>query len=437
MLKAYFTKHMNAFKCLWSMLRCRWYLLINMRQHSFAGHTGKEYIIAFPENHGNLSYAQVLITTMTDTTVTIESPHPGVNRVIKVTAARGATVNLPVSLMLKGSSIDQKGVLIRAPVDISVYVFSQYSSNKGEAYAAIPVNKLGTSYLGSEFNDGFITIIAYGDNTHINITLGYAQSYNGRNYNAGDTIIVYLAKLNTFQIRTTSYIYNTNITSDKLIAVLSGTMCYDQYRGSSLTYCNHMIENIPPMRSMGTTFITPPLLGTNRTYYHSYNNDTSYQIHIHGKNVNYTSTWNRYRRRSELSHIPYVFDVANPGIIVQYTINYNKDIFGSKIIIPAISQYSNYYKYITPNVYSFDNYVAFIIRSDHVNGLRFDNKTVFALNPDLQAIIAENMLYNVISINVQAGQHMTYHTDPNVTFGMVAYGFRAGQAYGFPVGLRL
>ena len=108
------------------------------RHITLTGHTGKEYIMAFPENVGSISYAQVLITTMTDTTVTIESPHPGVNRVINITAARGVTVNLPTTLMLKGNAIEQKGVLLRSPVDIAVYVFSQYSSTKGEAHTAIP-----------------------------------------------------------------------------------------------------------------------------------------------------------------------------------------------------------------------------------------------------------------------------------------------------------
>ena len=402
------------------------------------GHTGKEYIIAFPENVGNISYAQVLITTMTDTTVTLESPHPGVNRLINVTAAIGATVNLPVSLMLQGNAIEQKGVLLRSPVDIAVYVFSQYSSNKGEAYAAIPVHKLGTTYIGAAFQYGFITIIAYQDSTNVNITPGTTtQSYNGRTYTIGDTFSVYLAGCSTFQIKGNSALVNTDISSDKPIAVLSGATCYDVRNGHSTSYCNHMVEYVPPLKSLGSVFIVPPILRTNYTRYFEYNIDTNYLVKFHSKTYNYSATWNRYGSFHQNSNIPFVYKLGNPGVVVQYTEHYNSDIFPAKIVIPAISQYSNNYKYITPSIYAFDNYVAIIIKSDHVSGLRFDNTTIYRMNPDLQAIIADDVLYNVISLNVTAGQHTAHHVDPHVTFGMVVYGFRSGQAYGFPVGLRL
>ena len=405
----------------------------------FEGHSGKEFIIAFPENYGNLSYAQVLITTMTDTSVTIESPNPGVNRVINVTAARGATVNLPVSLMLRGNTIKQKGVLLRSPEDIAVYVSSQYSSTKGEAYAAIPVHKLGTSYIGAAYAYSFVTIVAYQDNTHVNITPGYrTQSYNGKYYNNGDTINVYLARLSTFQIKGNSYSYNTDITSDKPIAVLSGAMCYDiQQNSISITYCNHVVESIPPLKSLGSNFIIPPILGTNYTFYFSYNSDTKYHVNFYGKAYNYSAFFNRYNDLERHSNIPYVYKFSKPGVVVQYTINYNSDIYPAKIVIPAISQYSNNYKYITPSVYTFDNYVAIMIKSDDANGLQFDERTIFRINPVFQSITVDNVLYNVISLNVTAGQHTAHHVDPHVTFGMIAYGFRPGQAYGFPVGLRL
>ena len=408
------------------------------QQQLFAGHTGKEYIIAFPENVGNLSYAQVLITTMTDTSVTIESPHPGVNRVINVTAARGARVNLPASLMLRGNAVEQKGVLLRSPVDIAVYVFSQYSSTKGEAYAAIPVQKLGTSYIGAAAYYSFITIVAYDDNTHVNIAPGYrTQSWNGRYYNKGDMIRVYLARLSTFQIKGNNDLYNTDIISDKPIAVISGAVCYDMQHGTSTNYCNNMVEAIPPLKYFGSSFIIPSLLRTNYTTDGSYNSDTRYGVHIYDNSYNYSSSRNRYSDWGLHSHLPYVYKVTNPGVVVQYARHYNSDIYPAKIVIPAISQYSNNYKYITPSIYAFDNYVAIIIKSDEASGLQFDEHAIFRINPIFQSITVDNILYNVISLNVTAGQHTAHHVDPHVTFGMIAYGFRPGQAYGFPVGLRL
>ena len=142
---------------------------------------------------------------MVDTTVTIESAHPGVSRTINVTAASGATVDLPASLMLVGNAIEEKGVLLKAPVDIAVYVFTYSVKGYGEAYTALPVNKLGTSYISIDDNDE--TIIAYQDDTHVNVTVQDTVSYNGHAYYKGDQINVYLARLNTFQIQVPLYQY--------------------------------------------------------------------------------------------------------------------------------------------------------------------------------------------------------------------------------------
>ena len=255
------------------------------------------------------------ITTMVDTTITIESPHPGVNRVVNVTAARGATVNLPVSLMLQNSSIERKGVLVRAPVDIAVYVFTE-NFNKGEAYTAIPASKLGTAYIGAALYNSFIAIVAYKDNTHVNITVGaLTQFYNGRVYKAGETIHVYLTKLGTFQIKGDPHSFNTDITSDSPIGVISGAKCYDISGYSDIGNCNHMIEYIPPMKSFGTVFIIPPILRANKTYDASFNRNKSYTVELYGKNYSYSGTWSRANNIRRPANIPYVYKVSNPGLL--------------------------------------------------------------------------------------------------------------------------
>ena len=123
---------------------------------------------------------------MTDRTVTIESPHPGVNRSVNVTSASGAVLELPVSFMLVGNAIERKGVVVKAPSDIAVYAFSLSIVGSGEAYAALQAHKLGTRYISATYSDSYITVIAYEDDTHVNVTVGSpTQPYNGRNYRAG------------------------------------------------------------------------------------------------------------------------------------------------------------------------------------------------------------------------------------------------------------
>ena len=374
----------------------------------FSDHTGDEYIIAFPENRDIVPV--VFITTMVNTTVTIESPHPNVSKTINVTAENGAVMDLPPSLMLVGNAIEEKGVLVKAPVDIAVYVFSYSMDRYGEAYTALPVNKLGTLY--TSIDDNYVTIIAYQDDTHVNITVQDTVSYNGHTYHKGDQIDVYLARLNTFQIQVSC----ANVSSERPVAFISHKFIRGDYNGSA-NITSTMIEYIPPSKSFGEKFIVPFRLSNCDEYIRS---DTYTYSQCSGSNC--------------------VYRTDKPGLVLSYiqceqSINFVRQY--ANLVIPAISQYSNNYKYITPGMEYFKNYAVIMIEAKYVDGLRFDGKTLYAINPDVQAIIVENSMYIIASINVDEGQHMAYHVYSNITFGMIAYGQVDELRYEFPVGLKL
>ena len=366
---------------------------------------------------------------MVDTTVTIESSHPGVSRTINVTAATGVTVDLPASLMLVDNAIEEKGVLIRAPdkYPIAVYVFTYSVEGYGEAYTALPVNKLGTLY--TSIDDNYVTIIAYQDDTHVNVTVQDTVSYNGHAYSKGDQINVYLARLNTFQIQVPC----TNISSGRPVAFISSAFKrkYDPY--FKIIVYSTMVEYIPPINSFGETFIVPNLLITKAS-----------KLPLIAEYIR--SDANTESQCTSMLNCIYRTD--KPGLVLHYTERYNvKGSFSrhyatrqyAKLVIPAISQYSNYYKYITPTAVSFKNYAIVMIEARYVDGLRFDGQTLDKMNPDLQAVEVEDSMYITASFRVTQGQHMANHVYANVVFGMIAYGFRdfGELRYEFPVGLKL
>ena len=356
---------------------------------------------------------------MVDTTVTIESSHPGVSRAMNVMAATGATVELPASLMLDGNAIEEKGVLLKAPVDIAVYVFTYSVKGYGEAYTALPVHKLGTSYISIDYN--YVTIIAYQDDTHVNITVQDTVSYNGHTYYKGDQIDVYLARLNTFQIQ----VQCSNISSKRPVAFISSVfqIYYD-------TTYSTMVEYIPPTKSFGETFIVPYLGLTNASDVPVINEFTIGSTNPGSKCSSKNCVY-RTNKPDLLLHYTekYRYATPFPNVVRQY----------AKFVIPAISQYSNNYKYITPSAASFKNYAIIMIEARYVGGLRFDGQTLDKMIPDEQAIIVEDSTYIIATFNVTQGQHVAYHINSNITFGMIAYGFRDhdGLRYEFPVGLKL
>ena len=51
----------------------------------------------------------------------------------------------------------------------------------------------------------------------------------------------------------------TRITTDKAVAVFSGHECGSVGVGS--TTCDHLVVGVPPVSSLGTLFIVPPIIG--------------------------------------------------------------------------------------------------------------------------------------------------------------------------------
>ena len=422
----------------------------------FAGHEGNRYLVMFPQfEYGNTTVAQILITAHQDITVSLKSPFPGVSRTVFVSAKDGATVSLPPEIMQRGNAIEQKGVLVESDFDFSVYGYNQRNSFRrtrqiirGETYAAIPTEYLGTSYFYVGHTFSFLSIVALYDDTRVNITFNYytPHPYNGKTFKSGDTLTVYLSSLSTFQLKGNYHLFNTDIKSDKPIGVVSGCTCYWQYIGPGYGYCNQLMSYLPPVNRLGDTFIIPHIPSANNTdiylfseYVDSSNHYIQVRYSILRRGFNRTRHFFGYSRGDSCpSNVPYIVKTNSPSIVIQQTTVYNsRTTYPAQILIPAVTQYSNNYKFITPSNQPYDNYAAIIIRSDDVSGLRFDGGKIYKMDADIKTVTDTETLYTVISMKITTGQHSMDHVDDDVVFGLILYGFGGRHAYGMPAGLDL
>ncbi|KAK3106336.1 hypothetical protein FSP39_017966 [Pinctada imbricata] len=336
-------------------------------------HMGKEYIIMFPRAFWNPKLPQVLISSVDDTTVTFESPHPGINRTVNVTADRGIVVNLPKSIFQQGSTTENKGILLRSTCDISVMGFpisDMEGNDKGDIYNAIPVKNLGKSYLYIGYDHSVMSVVALYDNTHLNITITGWNSpvplsgtrVKKERYQTGDVIQLTLQRLSTFQLFGDSYLLNIRV-------------------------------------------------------------DRSYQ---------------GYRRQQKMkARVPYLVSTSVPSAVIQMTYIWTSLVFPSQTLIPSLSHFSNFYKFITPTRPVFCHHVAIIILEKFSDGLRFDGVAIRDWTLDIHVLPDERVDYNVIMLKIGPGQHEVFHIDSNVTFGIIIQGMSSNLTYGFPAGLRL
>ena len=386
--------------------------------------------------------AQIIITAHKDITVSLTSPFPGVSRTVAVSAIDGITVSLPPGIMQRGNNIEPKGVLVESDSEFSLFGYNQRGSVKGEAYAAIPMKYLGTSYFAVGYKNAFVSIVALHDNTRVNITLesgNHSLPYNGKIYKPGNMLSVYLSRLNTFQLKgNDDSLMGADIKSDKTIAVVSGSTC-DSISSENASYCNQLMSYVPPSDRLGNKFIVPHIPQANNTYIFAYSKygHTNVTLSISGQSENTTGTYRGYGSYLRTSNMPYIVNTDHPSIIIQYTTLHSASTYPSQILIPAVTQYSNHYKFITPSNQPYNNHAAIIIRSDDVSGLRVGGENIYKMDADIKTAVDSDALYNVISLNITAGIHVVNHVDPDVVFGLVLYGFDTDQSYGMPTGLDL
>ena len=200
-----------------------------------------------------------------ETPVNIYSELSGHNVTLQITHAHPIrAVNL-ANFAIPGSGAIQ----VTTEHDVSVYGVDR--GNSMDSFLALPIDALGTEYYvisyeisprvqrdrrGSQF-----MVMAAHQNTRVKIRLTRDAICNGEL--SGKYIDVTLNKLETIHCISRDYdLTGTHIVANKPVGTLSGNKC--AYVPSNERYCDHLVEQLPPVSSWGFEFITSPLKGRSR-----------------------------------------------------------------------------------------------------------------------------------------------------------------------------
>ncbi|XP_063168373.1 IgGFc-binding protein-like [Candoia aspera] len=224
---------------------------------------GKRFLTAFllnlRESQPNAKFELLITAYHSATTVTVTVNEPHFQKVISLSEGHTISVQLPTSVEMQGTDMYDTTVLIQANKEISVLCHSHKDYSTGVT-VIYPDHQLGQLYyvitpvddLPHSFKE--FAIIADQDPTHVDIHLKGVVIFKGKVYPAGSKFVIDLRAFQVIQLQSTEDLSGTRIESTKPVAVLSGHSCAKKF-----TSCDHVVEQLLPVPSWGTTFIVPSL----------------------------------------------------------------------------------------------------------------------------------------------------------------------------------
>lgn len=168
-----------------------------------------------------------------------------------ITFTSYTNISLPFDLACHDLTTEYKAVIIRTTEQSTVTLFDADYRVSNDGTLVIPTNKLSTEYLVSTiegYDQGFgnenqfaVGILHNKTQLNIKFNIGNNESIlvQGKTFSSGDVYSHTFGELKTFQVSHRRDLTGTYITSNKPVAVFSGTKC-----NSFLSYtgCSHMLS---------------------------------------------------------------------------------------------------------------------------------------------------------------------------------------------------
>ncbi|XP_054759425.2 uncharacterized protein LOC129265457 [Lytechinus pictus] len=366
------------------------------------------------------------------------------------------------SLDLMNAAIaGSEAIVVKADHEVSVYGIDR--GNSMDSFLALPTDALGYEYYvvtyelatrikrddrGSQF-----MVISTDHDTRIRI------NFRPNNYAVCNGQIIYsgrevpLTKLQTLHCLDQDYdLTGTHIVSNKPIAVLSGNKCANVPKNNR--YCDHLVEQLPPVSSWEKEFITSPLKGRSH-------GDRFRVIAARNLTVVRTTTTDSYFilnagqfRELDVGSNSSTAIVANsPILVMQFSKGGNVDGTGADpfmMLVPGIEQFVS--EALIPSISvasgpELTNNINIVIDCNAKSSL-FHGIFHFPEDNFLNAShTTEEMLKRKFCIK----QHSLVHNPSGVyfledrysgynSFSVLVYGYSSGEgneAYGMPAGLVL
>lgn len=444
---------------------------------------GRHFVLAFPQNAANEDLNEDLhddkqkqqglylhLSSRVSTVATISSAAIGFERTVPVSPGQVMTVKIPEELRLgftpSGVRTSASGIIqprtieVESDAPIAVHALDQiYFTTDG--YLGLPVEELGTEYMvlaypnekvsGSDNSGGTqLVIAATTDNTVVTVTPSVEVSPGtdlptGMPANLPSTVTLQrgetlmLANQGTSDDQTVwEDLTGTSIVSNEKVAVFAGHACTN----INTTACDHLIEQLPPVTSLGRRFLTVPLATRHSgDVFRVVATVDGTVVRIDGEHLA-TLARGEVKYFEGLEYQYRVVEATEPVLLAQYakSKNYNGTL-GTKepadpfmALVPPQGQYPSSYRLTTPSVLkslaeSQSHFLNLTVRADAARGVRINGREISA---QWNAIGASGWVG--ANMKVPDGPLFVDHVRGDEPIGLMTYGFANFDSYGFPGG---
>jgi hypothetical protein len=412
---------------------------------------GTDFVLQFDGNGysdrdpGETLTRTLFITGNADATATVTWPDTSTT-VAAVTGGQITAVPVPAPPVvpepnyLTGSDVvNSRAIRVQSTSAVTVYALNQlpYSS---DAWLALPNDALGTRYravaLPGEANFLSITAVASGT-TQVTVTPKTAVNRSD-NTSSSAPISINLAQYETYTVRATGVngdISGALVTSDKAVSVMSGNGC--QWIDNS--FCDHVVEQLAPTVSWGTTYIAPRTLNSVRNdIYRIVADQDGTSVTINGSTVVSLGAGDVHQFTGTATLTGAESIVSNkPVQVAQFLTEGNYANAGpavtcdpAMVILAPTLQYLSATTISTPESGFAVNAVSLVVKSGSTGAVKQGNVTLASAS--FSAIAGTD--YSVAKLRINGGSHR--FSAPG-GIGVYVYGANAANTYAYMGGAAL
>lgn len=393
---------------------------------------GTDFYLMFLSNYNNAGINLFLdITSDVNTNGTVTVDGIGYSESFSITANTITRINLPSNTVVATAQTpEQLGIRVVSDDPVSVYGTNQIQYTT-DSFLGLPVSILGTQYLTVTYSTSAeFGIVSPYDNNVVTITPSNSTSLGNA---AGVPFDVTLNQGETYLVLGTD-LTGSIVESSLPVSVFSGATCTNIPPGFG--YCDHIIQQLPPVSSWGETFVTRPLEGRNNgdTWRFMASQDNT-DLFINGTLVTTLGFADYYE--TNLAVASYI-ESSNPILATQFAngntwdgTSYPGDPF--MMIIPPYQQFLGGYTFATPADGFVNNYFTSSVENDGIPGMTLDG---MPLNPVSYAPVSTTTFSAAaFPTNINSTYNLT--NTNGFTSGLYVYGFNDDDSYGYPGGLSL
>lgn len=400
---------------------------------------GTDFVIVFEANY---FYAELTLTLSGPQAATgvVSIPASGFSQTFSVTPGQVTTVALPGGSEILSSDVVEAGAAVRvtATRPITAYGLSRLLMST-DAFAALPTAFLGQRYRVAAWTGGIngasqlaiAAIPAFEGDTTTPTTVTITPRAAAGNRPAGVPYSVVLKPFDAYQLQSNGDLTGSLIQSDRPIAVYGGNRCAN-IPTPDTGFCDHVIEQLPPVSIWGNEALTVPL--ANRTAGDTFRivadqNGTVVQLDGATPESVALSAGEFLERNLSGS---YRITANAPILVSQYSNGSQWDGATSDpfmMLLPSAAQFIRTYTFATPATGFPENFANIVAPTADVaaGNVRLDGAPV---SPALFTSLP-GTIYSAAQVPISIGSHTLLAPNP---VGLYVYGYGKFDSYGYPGG---